>query len=147
MEHGAEHNKWEMHKYLILVDSDAFVGLLNSHDAHHQQVASLFGDFAKQALPLVTTNLVIGETATVLSKLHGQELARKFLDLAETFPSVYVTEEQHKEALNLFREQSQKRTSYVDCANATVMRRLSIPMIFSFDKVYTKKFGLRMAAE
>jgi predicted nucleic acid-binding protein len=88
--------------------------------------------------------MVVAETATVLSHRSGQALARKFLDVIERskLPIVHITEELQKEALKIFKQQSLKGTSVTDCANVTILRRLKIPKIFSFDKVYPKKFGI-----
>ena len=133
-------------KYQILVDSDAFVGWLYEKDAHHKHAEKVFAEIMEKRRSLVTTNYVISETSTVLSHRQGQSLAIKFLEVAEKFPIIHLDEKLHQTTLDLFREQTERGTSVVDCSNVAVVRQFQIPMIFSFDKVYHKKFGLQIAA-
>lgn len=97
---------------------------------------------------LVTTSAVIGETVTVLSHRRGQALARHFLDVIQRsqLPIIYIDEQLHQKALEVFKQQTARGTSYVDCSNVTVMQQFSITTIFSFDRVYSKIFQLKVAA-
>lgn len=137
-----------MDNFQVLVDSDAFVGWLLPKDAHFQQASAIFGQLAKQQAHLVTTSWVKAETATVLSHKAGQGLARAFLEKMKRlhFPTIHITEELQSAATDLFIAQEQRGTSMTDCGNVVVMKRLGIPMIFSFDRIYTKQFGLETAA-
>jgi len=131
----------------VLVDSDAFVGGMLEHDAHYKEAKTIFASLKEKSVQIATTNAVIGETATVLSHLAGQQIANKFLTTTTILGGilvVHVDENIHKEALKLFMKQQIKGTSYVDCVNVTVCRKLNIPYIFSFDKAYPKHFGLEL---
>ncbi|MEZ4621171.1 MAG: hypothetical protein R2867_37500 [Caldilineaceae bacterium] len=110
----------------VLVDSDAFVGLLLEKDAHHKRCTELFAEIASRQVPLVTTSSVVAETATVLSHRVGQELARVFLeDVIEQgkFPTVFVTGALHQQALEIFKMQEGRGTSMTDCVNVAIMRQ------------------------
>ena len=141
------HGKERMTDFDVLVDSDAFVGLFFPDDAHHQTCFRLFKQFAKKNLKLVATSYTVAETATVLSHRSGQPLARAFLDYVATgvLPVVHIDEALQTLAISIFREQANKNTSLFDCANVAVMRNLNIPRIFSFDRVYSRKFALQTA--
>ena len=136
-----------MRDFEVLVDSDAFVGLFFPDDAHYPTCRRVFETFAQQRTNLVTTNYTVAETATVLSRLSGQSLARAFLDYIASgvFPVLYIDEPLQKAAIDLFKQQENKTTSLFDCANVALMRSLDIPKIFSFDQVYGKKFALKVA--
>jgi predicted nucleic acid-binding protein len=129
----------------VLVDSDAFVGWLYPNDAHFQQVSARFEALEQQGKDLVTTSLVVAETATVLSYRQGQPLARDFLQkIADSrLPVIHITEELQRETLKLFQAQKARGTSMVDCSNVVVMSRFNVPTILSFDKFY-KKLGLKI---
>jgi predicted nucleic acid-binding protein len=132
----------------VLIDSDAFIGWMIEADTHHQQTVQIFNHLVAEQVKFATTSLVVGEAATVLSHRKGQELARTFLDEViekGKFLVIYITEALHQEALNIFKEQTKKGTSVVDCANVAVIRQFCIPRIFSFDKVYPNKFGVKFA--
>lgn len=135
-------------QFEILVDSDAFVGLMVEFDAHHKRAREVFRRLEEREAHVVTTSFVVAETATVLSNRKGQSLAKTFLnDVIEKgkFPVVFISQDFYKETLKLFKQQTKKGTSVTDCANVIVARKLQIPTIFSFDKVYPQKFGLELA--
>ncbi|MBZ0285216.1 MAG: PIN domain-containing protein [Anaerolineae bacterium] len=127
-----------MSKFQALVDSDAFVGFFYREDAHHVQARRLFREVRQFRIPIAATNLVIAETATVLSNREGQSTAVAFLDFARTLPVIYITEALEQETFALFRRQTAKRTSIVDCANVVIIQHFAIPSIFSFDRFYTR---------
>ncbi len=128
-----------------LVDSDAFVGLFVEHDAHFSQAQHAFHAFASSHRLLVTTNLVITETASMLSRRIRYELACRFIEYirAGNFPVLFIDKSIHEEASDIFLDQQQEKTSMVDCANVAVARYYNIPSILGFDKFY-KKFGLEL---
>lgn len=131
----------------ILVDSDAFVGLLLKKDVHHEESSQLFSEIAVQGLSVITTSFVIAETVTVLSHRIGQELARIFLDEVieqGKFPTVFVTESLQQQATEIFRKQDGRGTSMTDCVNVALMRQLQLSTIFSFDAFYAKKCKLQL---
>lgn len=134
----------------ILVDSDAFVGLLLEKDAHHERSARLFAEIASQQVPILTTSFVVAETATVLSHRVGQELARIFLDEVieqGRFPTVFVTEALQQQAIKIFKMQESRGTSMTDCVNVAIMQQLQISTIFSFDAFYPKTCNLDLLTE
>lgn len=133
-------------KFQMLIDSDALVGLIHPDDAHFEQANNVFQSLAVQHAKLVTTSLVVAETATVLSHRAGQALARTFLTIIRrgNIPVIHIDEALQEAALALFCNQTKKGTSVTDCANVAVMRQFHIPTIFSFDKVYNRKFDLTL---
>ena len=130
----------------ILIDSDAFVGRFYPDDVHYQQATRIFAQLEQAGKQIVSTNLVIMETATVLSHRSGQVLARKFLAVLDKtrLPIIHINEKLHQESLSFFKKQDKKGTSLVDCANVVVMRRFAITSIFSFDKFYARQPGIQM---
>ena len=136
--------------FQVLVDSDAFVGLMIEKDAHHKSSQKIFKRLRAQKAKLLTTSLVVVETATVLSHRVGQDLARAFLvEVVEKggLPVTQIIDDLYEEALKIFKDQTKKGTSVTDCANVAILKRLNIPEIFSFDKVYSKSFGLQMISD
>ena len=51
-----------------------------------------------------------------------------------------------EEAIGVFKVQTSKNTSYVDCTNMVFMKRLDLDAIFSFDEVY-RKSGLTLVED
>lgn len=137
-----------MNDIQVLIDSDAFVGLMLARDAHHQQASTIFEQLKAGNVPITTTSFVVAETATILSHASGQSLARTFLDeviVNPGFPVIFIDEPLHDVAVEIFHSLDQRGTSMTDCANVAVIRHFKIPTIFSFDKVYPKQFGIAIA--
>jgi len=127
----------------ILTDSDWLVGLLRIGDPHHKKAKLIF-DFAdSNKAELFALNLVIQETATVLSHRTGMKAVRLFW---EKLPKlgltiIQVDKNLELEAWKIFLKQTKKGTSYVDCANWAAYKVTKLDGIISFDKFY-KRMGL-----
>src|SRR4051794_40787887 len=82
----------------ILIDSDAFVGLMLERDAHYAHACAIFDRLKAGNVSAVTMSFVVAETATVLSHASGQALARTFLDDVINkpgFPVIFIDEALH----------------------------------------------------
>lgn len=129
----------------VLLDSDALVGLMVEHDAHHQRASAEFERLMKQTTRIVASSYVVDETATVISHKANQPLARHFLTTVRKIrlPVVHVDEKLRQAALAVFGGEKARGTSMTDCVNVALMRSLHISKIFAFDEVYTKRFRLK----
>jgi predicted nucleic acid-binding protein len=151
MESRAHGGGWSrrtaMSNFDVLVDSDAFVGWIMPDDAHHHRVSERFERIFVRRRRLVTTSWVIAETATVLSRKAGQEVARLFLERVELlgFPVIHMSEKLQAATVELFKAQLGRNVSMVDCSNVVVMETFEIRAILSFDEFYFKRMGLKAA--
>ncbi len=128
----------------ILVDSSAFVAWFNANDMFHSAAKKRFSFIEQEKFRLITTSYVVDETATVLSFRKGQDLANIFLDFASQLPMIFIAEELRQKTLAIFKKQKQRGTSMVDCSNVAVMQLHEIPIIFSYDEVFSKTFHLQV---
>lgn len=126
-----------------LIDSDTFIGLFLPNDALHTTVVSLFEHISQRFQRVATTNWVVAETATVLSSRDSQETAIKFLTMIDEgeIPVLPMTPELEQNTHGIFREQTTKKTSMVDCSNVAVAKHYGISEILAFDDFY-KRFNL-----
>src|SRR4051794_36649109 len=86
--------------------------------------------------PLLTTNLVIGETWTHLNRRLGHYAARAFLDGVARSPHLTiqrVDEETEREAWIWLRRHDERVYSFVDATSFAVMRRRGLPEALAFD--------------
>ncbi|MEK7550557.1 MAG: PIN domain-containing protein [Patescibacteria group bacterium] len=130
-------------KYLI--DSDFLFGLYVIHAPHHKETTRLFKRIQKNEYKLVILNLVIQETATVLSKKDKQETALTFLDEIVKMPVEIMNfrDEDEKIAWKIFKKQTKKGTSFIDCANLAIAQKYKFDGILSFDDFYPKEVRVR----
>lgn len=126
-----------------LLDSDTFVGLFLPDDALHSTIVSLFDQIERQSQRIATTNWVVAETATVLSNRDSQKTAIKFLTMIDEgeIPVLPITEELERKTYDIFKEQTTKKTSVVDCSNVAVAKHYAILDMLGFDGFY-ERFGL-----
>jgi predicted nucleic acid-binding protein len=130
----------------VLIDSDAFIGRYYPDDAHNATAVSGFAELQKQEKKVVTTSMVVAETATVLSHKVGQDKANYFLKAIKSskLPIIHIDAELQEQAIQIFQAQKKKGTSVTDCANVAVVQLFEISTVFGFDKFYAKHFGIKM---
>ncbi len=129
----------------ILVDSDAFIGWLIANDAHHTHVKTALETINRGEGKLTTTNYVIAETATFLSRRYSQEYACRFVRYFHTteFPVVEVADDIRQQSEELFLTPKTEKVSLIDCANVIVARRFEVSAILGYDHFYSR-FGIQL---
>lgn len=132
-----------MNKQLaIFVDADAFVATVKESDTTHKKALKLLDILIQQSAMLITSNYVISETITVISQRVGHVEAVIYIEQMQSGNNLFlinrVDEEIEEEAIEIFKKQTSKNTSFVDCVNMAFMRQHNIDVIFSFDQIYRK---------
>jgi predicted nucleic acid-binding protein len=138
MEHPS--GKSKHNNSIILIDADAFIALVKEDDTNHARAVELLERLEPLPITFVTTNYVFSEVITVISQRVGHTEAVQFADSLKS-PQSHIQIRQIEttlddKALHLFREQSSKNTSFVDCSNMALLEYYDVQYIFSFDAVY-----------
>lgn len=133
-------------KKTILVDSDAFFALNNSNDANFKKAVRISRKLFKAGFEFACSNFVLAEVTTLLNYRINHQKAISFLEQLkkDKFPIIRVDEEVESFAYGMFRQQTTKKVSVVDCLNMAVLKRYHWQTIFSFDKIYEKN-GFKLA--
>jgi predicted nucleic acid-binding protein len=126
----------------ILLDSDFLFALFVSNDFHHQKAKKLLEKYLNEEIYVL--NLVIQETATVLSYRFDQKVAVNFLEKIKTTPVLVINldDKLEEKVWVVFKNQKKKGISFIDCANLALLATSQMEKILSFDKFYPKKFRL-----
>jgi len=125
---------------MIFVDTSAWFSMVVSVAEQHQAVKLCFETLPE---PLITTDYVVDETLTLL---RARGYAKLALTLGAEFfhGSVtgihYLSEDDVREAWEVFRRYDDKEWSFTDCASKVVMERLQITQAFSLDHHF-RQFG------
>lgn len=134
----------------LFVDSDFFVATVKNDDLNYKKANLLLEKALDKSFSFCTSNYVFSEVVTVLSQRMGKEAAVRFIEMVNSesgYEIIRVNEDLEKEAIKIFRDQTSKNVSFVDCTNMAIMREDSkIKAILSFDEVYRKN-GLKTAAD
>lgn len=126
----------------VLLDSDALIALSKVDDSNHKGALAIKKSLSSSKYTFYISNLVLSEVITVLSQRVGHKEAIAFVNTIERTKSraniVWVDKKIHTKAIEIFRKQTSKNISFVDCANIAICQTYEISQIFSFDKHYTK---------
>jgi predicted nucleic acid-binding protein len=124
----------------VFVDTSAFFALADQTDRLHHQALQYVQSTDRL---LITSNVIVHETITLLRMRLGYEQALQFglrlLDEATT-PIVRVTPADEAKAWAIFRQYPDKRFSFADCTSFALMKRLGIWAAFAFDEDF-RRFG------
>lgn len=131
----------------VVIDSDALFALYVASDSHHSEAKDIFRKLYKTENEIIASNLVLQETATIISYRLGQKTAISFLSNFERsgIKQFFVGEKLTAKSWKIFCEQGKRGTSFIDCTNVIVYRETKAELIMSFDKFYPRE-GLILAS-
>lgn len=134
-------------KRKVLIDADAFVGLVYPQDSNHTTAIKIINLLAD--VQLIASSHAYGEAITILSQKAGRTVALKFIsDTSKSSTQIFdVNIGIRLAAEEIFKRQTSKNVSFTDCVNMTIMNNLGIKEIFSFDKVYKKNGFVRIGID
>ena len=126
----------------VFVDADAFIAIVKSDDQNHSAAKDIFDRLCLNRIHFITSNYVFAEVVTVLSCRVGHESALRFIDWRtsqeENIESIIVDADIERKAVEIFRRQKSKNTSFMDCCHMACVNRFHLDAIFSFDHVYSQ---------
>jgi predicted nucleic acid-binding protein len=114
-------------------DTSFWIGLQVPRDHRHDDAVELWGQSAE---PIRTSNLVLGETWTFLTRRAGHAAAVRFLELVGQSRRVSVAvvdEAADSRAWAWLRLHDERVYSYVDATSFEIMRRERIGEALAFD--------------
>jgi predicted nucleic acid-binding protein len=120
----------------VFVDTGAWYAVQVPDDRWHTEATAALRALFAQGLTLVTTNLVVGETYSLLRRTHDHAAAFRFVDALEKSARllrIHVDEATERSAYDLLRRFQDQRFSFVDGTSFAVMRRRKLRVAFAFD--------------
>jgi predicted nucleic acid-binding protein len=125
---------------MILVDTSAFLALLDMNDIYHERATKKWITLLDEGQECVTNNYVVLESIAITQKRLGlqavQELSENIL---EHVHMGWVDEVQHMQALETVLSINPRQLSLVDCTAFQTMRRLGIEVAFTFDNHFREE--------
>jgi predicted nucleic acid-binding protein len=119
---------------LTFVDTGAFLALHRKTDQYHRAALRLWPTMEQ---PILTSNHVVDELATLMGRLAGFRFAADRVEVlysADNIEVLYSTREDELEALRWMRKYADKEISFTDCVSFAMMRRHRIRTAFTFDR-------------
>lgn len=126
---------------LVIVDSDALIGLISENDLLHKRCIKVADYLAKNNYVTIICNSTVLESATTLSRaINRPDLSKKLL---KDFDLIKQQEFADVGAMSLvsdmFNPKSSKKNTPFDYYVCAVAKINNINLIFSFDKFYEKQ--------
>ena len=134
----------------IFVDTGAWFAVQVTDDAHHKVARETFAHILAAEQPLVASNLVIGETYTLLRVSRGYREARRFLDMlaqSRRIERLFITEQVERQAYEILERFADHPFSFVDATSFALMRQQRIRHAFAFDIHFATAGFLRVPAD
>jgi len=126
---------------MIFLDSSFIIAFYNIRDENHVRAKSLMPDIVNYKYgPLYIFDYVFDEIVTVIfirlrdlrKAVRIGEYLRKSVELVE------VTGPNFEEAWRIFKKQKETDFSFTDCTSISIMRRMNIRNIATFDSDFLK---------
>ena len=120
----------------VFVDTGAWFAIQVPDDANHAAASGVLSAVLEGARSLVTSNLVVGETYTLLRVSKGYREARRFLDTIAHSPRLerfFVGEVLERHAYELLERFADHPFSFVDATSFALMRQQRLQHAFAFD--------------
>ena len=124
---------------VVYVDTGALIGLIWQRDQHHERVVATYRRLQASRDALLTTNLVIAETATRLRYDAGLPVALRFREaLGDIVASGrlvirYVDSDLSERAWETMAQYADLTLSFADCAGAVAAREAKADAVFGLD--------------
>ena len=120
----------------VFVDTRAWFALQKTDDEDHRAAAATLPGLLEACKSVVTSNLVVGETYTLLRATRGYPEARRFLDgLAQSarLERRFITEGLERQAYQILHRYADHPFSFVDATSFALMRAERIRYALAFD--------------
>lgn len=122
---------------VLLVDSGAWYALADRSDRHHWQAIEFYRQIFKDFQQLITTNLIIAETYTLIRRSLGHAPGVSFLNNLSAslrVMTVFSDREIEENAQEILRRYKDQDFSYTDTVSFALMRQKDISQAFAFDQ-------------
>ncbi len=130
----------------VFVDTGAWFALQVEDDEHHEAARTTFPSLLAVCRSVVISNLIVGETYTLLRTTKGYAAAKRFLEKIAQSPKLerfFITETLEQQAYNLLHRYADHPFSFVDATSFVLMRQQRIRYAFAFDRHFATAGFLR----
>lgn len=123
------------------MDTMGWYCLFDRRDAWHKKGAAILSEMARTKRPLITTDYVVDETATLLMARGATTALEGFfamLDESSALTVVFVGEPRFQQACDTFLKHRDQGYSFTDVTSFVVMRELKCREVLTHDEHFEK---------
>ena len=124
----------------ILVDTSAFLAILNKEDPNNASATELLASFVEDGEELFCTNYILVESYALIQRRLGMEAIRDFQkEILPSIKIVWLGLEEHKHIVAKLISDNRRNLSFVDCSSFETLERLGIKRVFTFDRHFREQ--------
>lgn len=127
-------------RIMIFLDTGAFLARFIQKDQYHLQAVKSWKKIQKDSEKCATSNFVLDETLTLLGRRAGYQFAyERARNIYASKALLILRPDQNDEiaALDYFSKYGDHAISFTDCISFTLMDRMRIKRVFTFDKHFS----------
>jgi len=120
----------------VFIDTVAFVAINNKNEQFHKSSVEINKNLLMNKVQYYTSNFVLDESITLLSKRIGHEQTVDFcekISKSGLIKVIHISETIEKQAWQIFKKYSDKEYSFTDCTSFAVMKNFKIDSAFTND--------------
>jgi predicted nucleic acid-binding protein len=134
----------------VFVDTSAWFAIQVTDDACHEAARLVLPAVVNACRSLVTSNLIVGETYTLLRLSRGYRAAKRFLDTltqSGKLERLFISEHLERQAYETLHRYADHPFSFVDGTSFALMRQQRIQHAFTFDSHFATAGFLRIPGD
>lgn len=121
----------------IFIDASAAVSYFDVKDTNHVRALKISNQFGKNKI--ITSNFVFAEIVTIVSQNAGKEVAIDAGNyIKDIFSVIRIPTEIEDLAWDIFKKQTSKNVSFVDCTTIALFQKDIFDKLFTFDSDFKK---------
>ena len=122
---------------MIFVDTGAFIAIYLEGDQYHSHAFPLWKQLLASGERLYTSNFVLEETITLISRRGGYEFALRKARLLYASPNLEILRPDRRmelAALDYFHKYADQEVGFTDCVSFALMHAHRLTRVFCFDR-------------
>lgn len=126
----------------VFIDASFLIALFNLEDEFHLKAKTIADKLDKDKARLVTSNIVLAESANFVFRFKGPAVCKRFLltfkqsGIEEMFLTKDIFDLGYKYLLSM---KTKRSFNLFDCLHLAAMKMLKIKTIASFDRAFQKE--------
>lgn len=134
----------------VFVDTGAWIAIQAADDTHHDEACLTLAALLEASQSLITSNLIVGETYTLLRLSKGYQEAKRFLDkLGQSgkLERLFISENLEQRAYEILHRYADHPFSFVDATSFALIRHQRIRHAFAFDSHFATAGFVRIPVD
>ena len=124
---------------MIFLDTSAAYAVADAADPNHRHASSSLQAALNRGESVLTHNYVVLESAALIQNRLGLSAALTFLKGMRLLHVHWVTQDEHRYAVEMLDERNRRNLSLVDCVSFVVMREHGINTALAYDTDFDRE--------